>query len=281
MWCECEVWWEWEEWWGRSEPGSIWKNVYKWFVSSSNSLVTNNDRIKVKWRKCDWVTFLTHDFTWQFLHHLQIRSCQQNDFLIHLSTSTIRFLQKSQTMVIKLRHWVRSASIFSRHWEGHQTYSDHDDNIMATHDKTMIIPTHSLIHRHNRILDKIPLKVIFWKSLMINKNLFSPAKSQWCCNLAILIKVTSHHLLLWKIILPCRFDLIITTIHKSAPLGRNLPVIWFNHNNLNAMWQFHESRNLRDLQHPPLSQDHPLVYQRKCNFCIKDWQKSVTEWGLS
>lgn len=112
---------------------------------------------------------------------------------------------------------------------------------------------------------------------MITKILFSTAKSQWCCNFAILKKVSSHRLLLWKIILSCRFDLILTNIHKSALLGRNLPVILFNHNNLNAMWQFHESRNLRDLHHPPLSQDHPLVYQRKCNFCIKDWQTSVTE----
>ena len=128
---------------GRTQDPSEKVFRYKWFVSSSNSLVTNKARIKVKWRKCDWVTFLTHDFTWQFLHHLQIRSCQlsENDFLIHLSTS-IRFLQKSQTMVIKLRLWVKPASIFSRYWEGHQTYCDHDDNIMATHDKTMII--HSL-----------------------------------------------------------------------------------------------------------------------------------------
>ena len=62
---------------------------------SESATAWSQTKIKVKWRKCDWVTFLPHDFTWQFLHHLQISSRQlsENDFLIHLSTS-IRFLQK-------------------------------------------------------------------------------------------------------------------------------------------------------------------------------------------
>ena len=42
-----------------------------------------------------------------------------------------------------------------------------------------------------------------------------------------------------------------------------------------SMWQFHEWRKLRDLHHLPLSQDHPLLYQRKCDFWIKDWHRPL------
>ena len=106
---------------------------------SDSATAWSQTKIKVKWRKCDWVTFLPHDFTWQFLHHLQISSRQlsENDFLIHLSTS-IRFLQKLKQWTLNQYLLETSLHQYCQDNEGQQTYWDHDDNIMTTHDQTTI-----------------------------------------------------------------------------------------------------------------------------------------------
>ena len=109
-----------------------------------------------------------------------------------------------------------------------------------------------------------------------NKNLFSPAKSQWliwCCNLAILKYLSPHHLyaILEKWFCSVRFDLIISmeVLRLGGICLSSCLIITI------SMWQFHEWRKLRDLHHLPLSQDHPLLYQRKCDFWIKDWHRPL------